>query len=150
MDVFNGIVKYNTTLLNLWYDAMAAAVGVLSSLAVGDWHSAGLATVGFVQDIAGVAMDTQNAAYSAYNNIPGVELPEFNTTAVGGAMQNILDIPIGPQTAPESSFLTPGSVVTNNNSPIVNVYAQTGANPGEIAITASREVNRLYAGGFGR
>ena len=43
VDVFNGIVKYNTTLLNLWYDAMAAAVGVLSSLAVGDWHSAGLA-----------------------------------------------------------------------------------------------------------
>ena len=149
VEVFNGIVKYNTTLLNLWYDAMAAAVGVLSSLAVGDWHSAGLATVGFGQDIAGVAMDTQNAAYGAYEDILGVDMPEFNTTAVGGAMQNFLDIPIGPQTAPEGIKLSPGATVVNNNSPIVNVYAQTNATKEEIAMVASREVGRLSAGGFG-
>ena len=150
VDTFNGIIEYNTTKLNLWYSALGSVIDLLSSAVVGDWYSAGLATIGFGQDIAGIGMDTQNAAYSAYNNIPGVELPDFNTTAVGGTMQNILDIPIGPQTAPEGTTLTAGSTVTNYNSPTVNVYAQTGANPNEIAITATREVNRLYNGGFGR
>ncbi len=149
VEAFDGIVEYNTTLLNLWYDAMAAVVGLLSSAVVGDWYSAGLATIGFGQDIAGVAMDTQNAAYSAYNNIPGVELPEFNTTAVGGAMQKFLDIPIGPQPAPEGIKLSPGTTVVNNNTPIVNVYAQTDADPNEIAIISTREARRLYSGGFG-
>ena len=47
------------------------------------------------------------------------------------------------------SALTPRSTVTNNNSPTVNIYAQTNATKEEIAITASREVGRLSAGGFG-
>jgi len=42
---------------------------------------------------------------------------------------------------------TPQTVITN--SPTVVVNAQTNANPGEIAMTASREVGRLYAGGMG-
>ena len=46
------------------------------------------------------------------------------------------------------SALPTGSSVTTIN-PTVNVYAQTGANPSEIAMTASREVGRLYAGGSG-
>ena len=41
----------------------------------------------------------------------------------------------------------PQTVVTN--SPTVIVNAQTNASPGEIAMTASREVGRLYAGGMG-
>ena len=41
---------------------------------------------------------------------------------------------------------TPNS---DNNSPTVIVNAQTNATKEEIAMTASREVGRLYAGGFG-
>ena len=149
VEAFNGIIKYNTTLLNLWYNAMAAAVGILSSVAVGDWRSAGLATVGFGQDVARIGLDTQNAAYGVYNNIPGVNMPEFNTTPVGKHMQDFVDIPIGPQTAPEGTMLTAGTPVVNYNTPIVNVYAQTNADKNEIAIVATREVGRLYSGGFG-
>jgi hypothetical protein len=46
------------------------------------------------------------------------------------------------------SALPTGSSMTTIN-PTVNVYAQTNASPGEIAMTASREVGRLSSGGFG-
>ena len=149
VEAFSGIIDYNTTKINLWYDALAAVIDLVSSVAVGDWHSAASAIVGLGQDVTGVGMDTQNAAYGVYEDIFGVDMREFNTTAVGGIMQNILDVPIGPQPMPEGITLTPGSTVTNNNSPTVNIYAQTGANPNEIAISATREVGRLYTGGFG-
>mgnify|MGYP000935690994 CR=1 FL=1 len=140
--------EYNTDLLNLWYDAMAAVVGLLSSAVVGDWYSAGLATVGFGQDVAELGLESQTAAYGVYNDIPGVNLPEFNTTPVGKYMQDFVDIPIGPQALPAGYTLSPGTTVVSNN-PTVNVYAQTNADPNEIAITASREVGRLYSGGLG-
>jgi len=149
VDTFNGIVKYNTTLLNLWYEAMAAVVGLLSSAVVGDWYSAGLATIGFGQDLADLGLESQNAAYGVYNEIPGVNLPEFNTTGVGQVLQDMIDTPIGPQTAPEGITSSPGTTVVNNNTPIVNVYAQTDADPNEIAIISTREARRLYSGGFG-
>lgn len=69
-------------------------------------------------------------------------LPEYNTLPADG-LSNMTR----GSTVDANSGNTPQTVVTN--SPTVIVNAQTNASPGEIAMTASREVGRLYAGGSG-
>ncbi len=105
-----------------------------------------------------VEYDDMGNAIGGLPSIPTVSASDVPTYAAFSAddlvsyttpIDTTANTTIGPQTMPEGTMLTAGSTVTNNNSPTVNIYAQTGADKNEIAITAYREVGRLYTGGFG-
>ena len=108
-----------------------------------------------------------NETQGSMDDVPSENAPQI---VIGGLPKTppVVDMPLPSYTSPPTyntlpsdglSNMTRGSTVDANagntpqtvitNSPTVVVNAQTNANPGDIAMTASREVGRLYAGGSG-
>ncbi len=155
MSALGGIIEYNTTKTDLFYTSLAAVINMLSALLTFDLEGFTTAGLGLGLDVtqraATATIDMQTGAYGVYENVLGVDMPDFATETAFGQTLSTISNSYDPNQVEYTIRGSSGPGMTSGSkyAPTVNIYAQTNADPEEIARTTTREARRLWAGGYG-